>query len=344
MQGVNSLCSSAARLGNAAATSAWLGAASLSPPFSSSSLLSPHQIAELRATDYLVVDAFLSPRDTAALLDDAISLKHLSREAGVGIARRRRRDAQRRRANILALHPPQVTAAGNVGARLALSRCMLGLRRELDGALPGVPSLTTCTPELGYVYYDTAGFYKRHIDTPLDDRERSRDARREISVLLYLDAAGWSVEDGGALRIHPPAAVDDTGNAEPTDILPAPGTLVLMRSDRVEHEVLPTRRPRHVAVGWLRSSPARMAMSEEESINKVEDGDDDEEEEDESGSSSISLLQTFRRWRRDLLSTATPRPIQPPPAPGLSRGGAVGGPGRRPTAAGAAARRRGLRW
>ena len=35
-------------------------------------------------------------------------------------------------------------------------------------------------------------------------------------------------------------------------VLPAAGTLVLMRSDRVPHEVLETKQPRRCIVGWLR--------------------------------------------------------------------------------------------
>ena len=36
------------------------------------------------------------------------------------------------------------------------------------------------------------------------------------------------------------------------DVPPEAGTLVLMRSDAVEHEVLETAAPRHCVVGWFR--------------------------------------------------------------------------------------------
>ena len=76
--------------------------------------------------------------------------------------------------------------------------------------------------------------------------------------LLYLNR-GWDPAWGGALRVFGARAeCSQAENADPADeafedISPEGGTLVLLRSDRVPHEVMETLRPRHCIVGWLRS-------------------------------------------------------------------------------------------
>ena len=72
--------------------------------------------------------------------------------------------------------------------------------------------------------------------------------RRAVSVLLYLNP-GWRPEWGGELRIS-----DESAPEGRVDVVPEAGTLVLMRSADVAHEVLPTRRPRQCVVGWLRTA------------------------------------------------------------------------------------------
>lgn len=105
--------------------------------------------------------------------------------------------------------------------------------------------------------------------------------RRSISVLLYLNSGWDTAEWGGALRVYvgqpagrgggddgrQPTATQDAG-AEPQpsaagrraraaeaciDVSPEGGTLVLMHSALVEHEVLTTHRPRQAVVGWFSS-------------------------------------------------------------------------------------------
>ena len=67
--------------------------------------------------------------------------------------------------------------------------------------------------------------------------------RNSISFLVYLTPSDWSDADGGALRVF--EAV------EPRHVLPVGGTLVLYDS-ALEHEVLPTRRERHLLSGRYR--------------------------------------------------------------------------------------------
>ena len=89
-----------------------------------------------------------------------------------------------------------------------------------------------------YAIYPAGAFYRRHRD-----RFRHDDAR-VLSCALYLND-GWSVQDGGALRIH-------FENGTRRDVLPTGGTLVCFLSERFEHEVLPATRERLALTGWFR--------------------------------------------------------------------------------------------
>ncbi len=95
--------------------------------------------------------------------------------------------------------------------------------------------------EAHYAVFPPGAFYRRHRD-----RFRTAD-ERVISCILYLNP-DWSESDGGALRIYDPAQGE-------VDVWPREGTFVLLRSDTVEHEVLPTRRERFSLTGWFRRRP-----------------------------------------------------------------------------------------
>ncbi|MGE0383711.1 MAG: 2OG-Fe(II) oxygenase [Gammaproteobacteria bacterium] len=92
--------------------------------------------------------------------------------------------------------------------------------------------------ECHYACYPPGAGYERHLD-----RHRGSGART-VSTIAYLNPH-WSPEDGGALRLHPPGG----GHA---DIAPNAGTLAVMLSDRIEHEVLAARRARWSITGWFR--------------------------------------------------------------------------------------------
>lgn len=85
--------------------------------------------------------------------------------------------------------------------------------------------------------YPIGSFYTRHLD---QFRETNN---RIFSVILYLNP-NWMQTDGGQLRVY-----NETGYS---DINPEMGRLVCFRSDLIEHEVLPTNRPRLSITGWLR--------------------------------------------------------------------------------------------
>jgi len=99
--------------------------------------------------------------------------------------------------------------------------------------------------EAQYAVFPPGACYKKHVD-----RFSSSD-ERTISCLLYLNA-DWSEGDGGALRLH-------LGGG-PLDILPRGGTVVVFRSELVEHEVLPARRERFSLTGWFRQGSLQDVM------------------------------------------------------------------------------------
>ncbi len=91
--------------------------------------------------------------------------------------------------------------------------------------------------EAHYATYPPGTRYRRHMDRFQDSIERT------ISCVLYLNQ-DWSDQEGGQLRLYP-----EEGE---TEILPQMGTLMVFRSDVLEHEVLPATRHRFSVAGWLR--------------------------------------------------------------------------------------------
>lgn len=85
--------------------------------------------------------------------------------------------------------------------------------------------------------------FMRHVD---EDPALYEPRRNSVSFLLYLTPVDWSVDDGGALCVYEGGA-----ESEPRRVMPVGGTLVIYDST-VEHEVLPTRRERHLISGRFR--------------------------------------------------------------------------------------------
>ena len=95
--------------------------------------------------------------------------------------------------------------------------------------------------ETHFACYAPGAGYVRHLD-----RFRDNDAR-VVSAVLYLNE-GWSLADGGALRLHPPGSAS-------IDVQPDAGRLVLFMSADMPHEVLPSTRDRLSLAGWFRQAP-----------------------------------------------------------------------------------------
>lgn len=97
--------------------------------------------------------------------------------------------------------------------------------------------------EVHMTIYPSGSYYKRHLD------QFKKDDHRKLSVICYLNE-NWIEEEGGQLRIYLPE--------KSIDVLPLAGRLVCFRSDQLEHEVLPTTRPRLSLTGWILDQHAEL--------------------------------------------------------------------------------------
>lgn len=91
--------------------------------------------------------------------------------------------------------------------------------------------------ELHLAVYPKGSFYTKHID------QFQGYGNRVFSIILYLNTH-WIKGDGGELRVYDKESI--------IDIEPKGNRLVVFRSDLVEHEVLPTVKPRVSVTGWMR--------------------------------------------------------------------------------------------
>jgi SM-20-related protein len=96
--------------------------------------------------------------------------------------------------------------------------------------------------EAHFAVYPPGAFYRQHLDN-----FRGTGARI-ITAILYLNE-DWQDADGGQLRLY----TDGSEGGDCVEIFPHAGQLVLFRSERFWHEVLPARRERFSLTGWLRT-------------------------------------------------------------------------------------------
>ena len=120
----------------------------------------------------------------------------------------------------------------------AVSDRYLALMDSLRGELNRQLYLGLEDFECHFALYEPGAFYQKHVDRFRDDD------RRAVSAVLYLNEV-WQAEEGGALRLYPEGA-------EPQDVLPQLGTLVVFLSANLPHEVLPATRERLSLTGWFR--------------------------------------------------------------------------------------------
>jgi SM-20-related protein len=181
--------------------------------------------------DFLAEDLIESlAREARQLWNDGIF-----KQAGVG-----RRAGFTLRGDIRSDHILWLDEANLTEAQAAYWSEVEKLREELNRALfAGLVGF-----EAHYAVYTAAAFYKKHVD------RFSTNDERVISCSVYLNE-NWKREDGGELRVYD-GAEDET---EYTAIYPAAGTVVLMRSDSVYHEVRPAARDRYSITGWFRRRP-----------------------------------------------------------------------------------------
>ena len=234
-------------------------------------------LAALAGDGFVVVEDWLSAADADAFRGDAMKQRAEGRFVVSKVGSRKVDAAgdlvssnglaeETRAGETCWLRPPPPVACGDVAARRALNARLEDLRVAL-AASSGAALLPFAT-ELGYAFYETGGFYKKHVDVPRGvyyELGRSGatnfalQERREYSVLLYLNPRDWDADrDGGAL------VVDAPGGAT-VAVSPRGGTLVVMSSDRTPHEVLASKRPRLAVVGWFRTRRSEEATRLKES-------------------------------------------------------------------------------
>ena len=180
---------------------------------------------------YAIVPDFLPTAAVSALAADARERDAAGAFSAAGIGRASARHSQPdiRGDRILWLDP--------TGSDPPLRACWSALD-ALRGMLNQTLLLGLFSFEGHYAIYPPGAGYRRHRDRFRDD-----DAR-VLSCVLYLNA-GWSMQDGGALRMH-------FDGGQQGDVLPIGGTLVCFLSERFEHEVLPAKRERLALTGWFR--------------------------------------------------------------------------------------------
>ncbi len=114
----------------------------------------------------------------------------------------------------------------------------LGWVQDIKQALNRNLFLGLDTFESHLALYQPGDYYRRHTDAFRGERNRV------VSLVSYLNQ-GWQPDQGGELVLYPE-------DAEPIQVTPEAGTLVLFLSEEIPHEVLTTMRTRSGFAGWFR--------------------------------------------------------------------------------------------
>lgn len=123
----------------------------------------------------------------------------------------------------------------------AAQRRYLEAMSELQQALNHALFLGLFEYEAHFAHYPPGAFYQRHLDS-----FRGR-ANRVISTVGYL-TPDWPSDGGGEMVIYHP----DDPSQELARVVPEAGTFACFLSEKIPHEVLPTRCPRTSIAGWFR--------------------------------------------------------------------------------------------
>jgi SM-20-related protein len=191
-------------------------------------------IDDLLSQQYSIVDSFFSEEEVA-LFRNTLLAKHEEdrfKKAAIGNRTNEEIDRSVRGDFILWINEQQQTPSEQLFFKKInafvdyLNRtCFLGILQK----------------EFHYAIYPTGTFYKRHLDTFMNDD------RRRLSVVCYLNEANWPASNGGELVIYP------QGEKE-TQILPLPGRVVFFESQLLEHEVKPVKAGERLSItGWLKT-------------------------------------------------------------------------------------------
>lgn len=189
-------------------------------------------IEALAQDGYVVVDALFTNGLVAGLAGELAAMEASGTlvVAAVGRESGRRQAAEIRRAAIRWFD-------GGTAAEQRFLDVAENLRRAINRRL----FLGLFDFECNFIAYPTGGFYGRHLDSLSGARNRV------VSLIVYLDA-DWQADYGGILRLW---KTNEEG-AEAVEIVPQAGRIVMMMSEEIPHEVLPSHRPRHAIAGWWR--------------------------------------------------------------------------------------------
>lgn len=197
---------------------------------------SPDALIERLATEsYAVAEGYFDLDLCAALQleAEALSTDPAAIEAGIGRGAGHASDVHVRNARIGWMdHATPAQTQFLVQTELL----RVALNRQLFLGLIEFEAQLAITP--------VGGFYARHLDSFQGLRNRV------VSLVAYLNDE-WHSADGGYLRIWPPGQAD-TLTRSTIDIMPKRATLVLLLSEEVPHEVLPSCRSRASVAGWFR--------------------------------------------------------------------------------------------
>lgn len=95
------------------------------------------------------------------------------------------------------------------------------------------------TVEAHYAHYSAGAFYQRHIDSFKGAKNRM------VSMVLYLNS-DWQASHEGELKLW------DNAGVELGCIAPRRGDVLLMLSEEMPHQVLPTTVDRYSIAAWFR--------------------------------------------------------------------------------------------
>lgn len=98
--------------------------------------------------------------------------------------------------------------------------------------------------EFHYAVYPEGTFYKRHLDTFMND------SKRKLSIVCYLNNEDWKPDYGGELTLY----LNKDSLENEVNIYPVQGRMVIFESQVLEHEVKAVKKQRMSVTGWLKSS------------------------------------------------------------------------------------------
>jgi SM-20-related protein len=188
-------------------------------------------ISSILDENYAVIDNFLPDKDIQELKNQLITQfeNHEFKQAGIGKGSFHNNNLKIRGDNI-----HWIDNNSNFPAEKKYIKTLFSFIEYLNRTCyTGLRDL-----EIHYAYYPSGTFYKKHIDSFVNDNSR------KFSVILYLNDH-WKEEDAGELVLY-------LQENKIVKIQPLAGRLVCFPSHEIPHEVTPTNSPRLSVTGWLK--------------------------------------------------------------------------------------------